>query len=49
MIVRKFRCRNCGERFDKEVFEKGEAERKQLPSGPVHCPKCNRTDVERDN
>ncbi len=45
MIRKKFQCRNCGERFEADVFEKGEAEQKRLPSGPVHCPNCNRTDV----
>ncbi len=46
MIVKSFRCLNCGNKFEAEIFEKGEAESKRLPSGPVHCPACNRTDVE---
>ena len=35
MIVKSFRCLNCGNKFEAEIFEKGEAESKRLPSGPV--------------
>lgn len=48
MITKKFRCRNCGKEFRRDVFEAGEAQRKQQPSSPVHCPECNRTDVIED-
>jgi len=48
MVTKWFRCLNCGHRFKAEVFEKGEAEAKQLPAGPIHCPRCNRTDVEEE-
>jgi len=47
MIRQRFRCRNCGCRFETEVFEPGEAREKRLPSGPVICPDCKSTDVER--
>lgn len=49
MVKKRYRCRNCGHQFQAEVFERGEAEAKRLPSGPVHCPNCNRTDVYPDN
>lgn len=49
MIKKRFRCLNCGQHFEADVLEKGEAEAKQIPSGPVHCPRCNRTDVEDQN
>jgi hypothetical protein len=46
--VRKFRCNNCGERFDVEVLTEDEAkdarERKR-PTHPIQCPKCYRTDI----
>ena len=48
-IVR-FRCNNCGHRFEVEVldeYERREARRRDQPTSPVHCPKCNRTDIRR--
>lgn len=48
MVTKRFRCRNCGHCFAAEVFERGEAEARQLPGGPVHCPNCNRTDVDQE-
>jgi len=48
MVTKRLRCLNRGRRFEAQVFEKGEAEAKRLPSGPVHCPGCNRTDVEEE-
>ena len=47
MIKQRFRCRRCGRKFDIEVFEPGEAESKGLPSGPVRCPECKSTDIDR--
>ena len=44
MVVKRYQCLNCGHRFESEVFEKGEAEAKNIPTQPVRCPKCNRTD-----
>ena len=49
MVTKRYRCLNCGHRFEAEVFEKGEAEAKRLPVGDLHCPKCNRTDVEEES
>lgn len=49
MVKKKFRCLNCRARFEIDVFEPGEAERKKVPHGPVHCPYCNRTDLEKDS
>jgi len=43
----RFICRKCGERFTKNILEEGEAEDKELPYGPVRCPKCGSTEVER--
>ena len=47
MIRRRFRCRRCGCKFETEVLEPGEVEEKRLPSGPVTCPECKSTDIER--
>lgn len=41
MIRIRFICKNCGFKFEEDVFEKGEAEEKRKPSRPVKCPKCN--------
>jgi DNA-directed RNA polymerase subunit RPC12/RpoP len=46
MVKRRFRCLRCGCKFEKEVFEPGEAEEKRRPSGPVRCPECKDTAVE---
>jgi rubredoxin len=46
-IVR-FRCLNCGHRFQSEVldeYERREARRRDTPTSPVHCPVCNRVDI----
>lgn len=48
-ILAQFRCLNCGQRFETQILERGEKqdyERENRPTSPVHCPKCNRTDVE---
>lgn len=47
MIKQRFKCIRCGNRFQIDVFEPGEAEKKRLPSGPVRCPECKSTNVER--
>lgn len=36
----KFICKQCGYKFEKEIFEKGEARDKGLKSYPIRCPKC---------
>ncbi len=48
MVKKPFRCLSCGHKFEAEVFERGEAEAKRQPSGPVHCPRCNPTDVAEE-
>jgi len=47
MVKQKFVCRQCGLRFEKEVFEEGEADDKNLRSSPVRCPRCSSVDIER--
>ena len=37
----KFICKNCGYKFEADVFEKGEAAEKRMPSSPIRCPKCH--------
>lgn len=49
-MAARYRCRNCGERFEASVLtaeEVHEAERRRERLGAVHCPKCNRTDIEK--
>lgn len=43
MVVKELKCTRCGHRFEREVFEKGEAEQFILPSSPVRCPECGST------
>jgi DNA-directed RNA polymerase subunit RPC12/RpoP len=46
----RYRCGNCGERFEVEVLtpdEVREARRRDQPTRDVQCPKCRRTDVEK--
>jgi DNA-directed RNA polymerase subunit RPC12/RpoP len=40
MIKMKLICKKCGYKFEKKVFEKGEAEEKKTRSYPIRCPKC---------
>jgi len=49
MIEVEFICRNCGAKFKARIYEKGEAQEKRAPTGPVRCPnpKCRSTAVER--
>lgn len=45
---RRYRCHNCGNRFEIEVLteeEKREARRKNVPVYRIVCPKCNRSEV----
>lgn len=47
---KKYRCNNCGERFEVDVLSKEEEreyDRQNRPYSPVHCPKCNRTDIRK--
>lgn len=44
----KYRCKNCGERFEKELLDEREIEqarRERQPLDAIRCPKCKRTDV----
>ena len=46
----RYRCKNCGHRFEAEVLteqECREAKRRDQPVSPVQCPQCRRTDIER--
>jgi len=45
---RRFRCLNCGHRFEADVLtadEKREARRRGRPTQPIACPECNHTDI----
>ncbi len=42
----KFKCKKCGCEFEKDAFELGEAEEKQVPTSPITCPKCGSTDLQ---
>lgn len=44
----RFRCNNCGHRFETAVLSKNEqreARRDNRPTKAVHCPECRRTDI----
>lgn len=46
----RFRCNNCGYQFEAEVLDNDEREKAReegQPIGPLHCPKCHRTDIRR--
>lgn len=46
--MRRYRCNNCGNRFQVEILsveERRDAEREGRPLSAVHCPECHRTDV----
>lgn len=46
----RFRCNNCGYRFETQVLdedERREARRENRPTNVVHCPQCQRTDIRR--
>lgn len=46
----RFRCNNCGRRFETEVLDEDErrdARREKRPTNAVHCPECQRTDIRR--
>jgi len=48
--LKRYRCLNCGHRFEVEVLtreERLEADREGTPLGPIRCPRpeCRRTDV----
>jgi DNA-directed RNA polymerase subunit RPC12/RpoP len=46
----RYRCLNCGEHFEATILtdeEVREAQERRERLCAVHCPKCNRTDVEK--
>jgi transposase-like protein len=46
----RFRCNNCGHRFEAKVLterERKEARDERLPTNAVHCPACKRNDIRR--
>lgn len=47
MRKQRFKCKQCECEFEKDIFEPGEAEEKGIPCGPVRCPRCNSTAVQR--
>jgi hypothetical protein len=36
----RFKCKRCSEKFEIEIFERGEVEATNRPSKPVCCPIC---------
>lgn len=47
-VLTRYRCMNCGKRFEIEVLtkeERREAERRQEPVYQIGCPDCRRTNV----
>ena len=45
MRKQKFKCKKCGYEFVMEVLEDRERERDPHRGSPVHCPKCQNTDL----
>lgn len=46
--MKRYRCQNCGHKFEVEVLtpdERRQAEREGQPLSGIHCPECHRTDV----
>jgi len=46
----RFRCNNCGERFEAEVldeYEKRRARDEGKPTSSVRCPKCINGEIRR--
>jgi len=46
--TKRFRCLNCGKRFETEVLsarEVEEARRERRLTSAIHCPVCNRTNI----
>ena len=40
-------CRQCGEKFEVEILEEGEAEAKKIRATPVRCQKCKSGDIQQ--
>jgi transposase-like protein len=46
----RYRCLNCGEKFEIEVLtdsERRDAKKRNIPVYAIACPKCRRTDVSK--
>ena len=46
--MKRFRCNNCGHRFENEWYspnEREQARKEGIRFGSLHCPECNRTDI----
>ena len=46
----RFRCNNCGNRFEAEVLTEEErrmAQQRNHSGSKVYCPKCKRSDIRR--
>lgn len=46
----RYRCLNCGSRFEVELLTREEAEearRRNQPTYPIACPDCRRASVEK--
>jgi transposase-like protein len=47
-IIKRYRCKNCGYRFENDWYppdERPQAQRQGIRFGKLHCPECNRTDI----
>lgn len=47
MLLVEFKCTRCGRRFELEVYEKGEAETRQVCTSPARCPACSSVYLDR--
>jgi len=46
----RYRCKNCGKRFEIEILEEHEVRQRQRDNQPIFkikCPDCSRTDVRK--
>lgn len=47
MQKKKYICRKCEHKFEKEVISREEALERKINLTPVRCPNCGATDVEK--
>jgi DNA-directed RNA polymerase subunit RPC12/RpoP len=47
MIIGEMKCQMCGRRFEVELLDREDPKERHLPGGPVRCPNCNSSMVER--
>lgn len=45
MIKKKYVCMRCEAKFELEIFEPGEAQKKNTPAYRVGCPNCRSAEV----